>query len=224
MERKIENLFLIFWSRSCWISFFCCRFTCAFCYYGVVLMTTELFGVPSDQLCGAIDKQDPETCSVQCKSLTTSDYVDLLWTTLSEFPGTWFVFLSWARYWPLITILTCVQLFFSRRYLVDDPDHRKSRQEADHGDRTRCVCFDAVHVIHLLSRVRDAFFDYSIPKSFFSPSYLEVIQISLTFCRFRRTFLTTLLITARGAVSGVFQAAYLYTPEVQDLCLIRACV
>ena len=28
-----------------------------------------------------------ETCSATCKTLSNKDYTDLLWTTLSEFPG-----------------------------------------------------------------------------------------------------------------------------------------
>ena len=28
-----------------------------------------------------------EACYVECKGLTTSDYVDLTWTTFAEFPG-----------------------------------------------------------------------------------------------------------------------------------------
>ena len=28
-----------------------------------------------------------QACSATCKSLTNKDYTDLLWTTLSEFPG-----------------------------------------------------------------------------------------------------------------------------------------
>jgi hypothetical protein len=28
-----------------------------------------------------------EPCFVQCKGLTTADYVDLTWTTFAEFPG-----------------------------------------------------------------------------------------------------------------------------------------
>lgn len=28
-----------------------------------------------------------QPCFVQCKGLTTSDYVDLTWTTFAEFPG-----------------------------------------------------------------------------------------------------------------------------------------
>lgn len=49
---------------------------CAFCYYGLVLMSTELFG-------GANKNVNPG----DCHSLSTTDYMDLLWTTLAEFPG-----------------------------------------------------------------------------------------------------------------------------------------
>lgn len=52
--------------------------TCAFCYYGLVLMTTELFETSMDHF---------GTCAADCRPLETTDYMDLLWTTLAEFPG-----------------------------------------------------------------------------------------------------------------------------------------
>merc|ERR1719273_2942838 len=57
----------------------------SFSYYGVVLMSTELFE-SSGQLC-SLDGSVGETCSAQCHPLKTSDYNHLLWTTLAEFPG-----------------------------------------------------------------------------------------------------------------------------------------
>ncbi|CAG0915694.1 unnamed protein product [Notodromas monacha] len=133
-------------------------FTCAFCYYGVVLMTTELFQVPSEQLCGAIDKMESESCSVQCKSLNHSDYIDLLWTTLAEFPGIFF------------TIMIIEKV-----------------------GRKQTMAIELVVFAFTLSM--------------------------LFVCYPGRTFLTALLFTARGAVSGVFQAAYVYTPEVYPTSL-----
>lgn len=65
------------------------RMACAFCYYGLVLMTTELFET-SSILCSDIPlpAQSLDTCAADCKQLQTTDYMDLLWTTLAEFPGT----------------------------------------------------------------------------------------------------------------------------------------
>ncbi|KAK2585179.1 hypothetical protein KPH14_008677 [Odynerus spinipes] len=59
----------------------------AFCYYGVVLMTTELFHTSSEQ-CGSWtdDEKIENTCQLECR-LRRGDYIDLLWTTLAEFPG-----------------------------------------------------------------------------------------------------------------------------------------
>ena len=57
----------------------------SFSYYGVVLMSTELFE-SSGQLC-SLDGSVEESCSAQCHPLATSDYNHLLWTTLAEFPG-----------------------------------------------------------------------------------------------------------------------------------------
>ncbi|KAI7813263.1 putative synaptic vesicle 2-related protein, partial [Triplophysa rosa] len=61
-------------------------FSNAFSYYGVVLLTTGLFqeGGACGQAKGS--KTDP-SCSLECKYLNSDDYKDLLWTTLSEFPG-----------------------------------------------------------------------------------------------------------------------------------------
>ena len=60
---------------------------CSFVYYGVVLMTTELFETPGDKVCTLLDGQLDQTCSAQCRDLDRKDYTHLLWTTLAEFPG-----------------------------------------------------------------------------------------------------------------------------------------
>lgn len=52
--------------------------SCAFCYYGLVLMSTELFGGKNRTPTPGLD---------DCHALATTDYMDLLWTTLAEFPG-----------------------------------------------------------------------------------------------------------------------------------------
>lgn len=57
------------------------RLTSAFCYYGLVLMTTELFQGSQNSA------KKIESCSADCRELSTTDYIDLLWTTLAEFPG-----------------------------------------------------------------------------------------------------------------------------------------
>uniref|UniRef100_A0A3P8VIE7 Synaptic vesicle 2-related protein n=1 Tax=Cynoglossus semilaevis TaxID=244447 RepID=A0A3P8VIE7_CYNSE len=61
-------------------------FANAFSYYGLVLLTTELF--QEGGACGTSkgNKMEPQ-CSLECKYLNSDDYKDLLWTTLSEFPG-----------------------------------------------------------------------------------------------------------------------------------------
>lgn len=76
---------------------------CAFCYYGLVLMSTELFGgsggssssrVGAATLFGAGTEDAIEAAAAagaavvdDCRPLLTTDYMDLLWTTLAEFPG-----------------------------------------------------------------------------------------------------------------------------------------
>lgn len=63
-------------------------FQCAFAYYGLVLLSTSLFQqqstVDPDGTCPA---DFTEECDMSCKTLTGDDYMDLLWVTLSEFPG-----------------------------------------------------------------------------------------------------------------------------------------
>ena len=73
---------------------------CAFCYYGMVLMSTELLAsaAAAEDEGGCLNRNpgaqgsnaDWEDCSAGCKHLTRTDYADLLWTTLAEFPGTLF--------------------------------------------------------------------------------------------------------------------------------------
>lgn len=59
---------------------------CAFCYYGLVLMSTELFGGTGFNPVNA-EAADGSGEQTDCRPLQTTDYMDLLWTTLAEFPG-----------------------------------------------------------------------------------------------------------------------------------------
>ncbi|XP_044264934.1 synaptic vesicle 2-related protein isoform X1 [Tribolium madens] len=132
---------------------------CAFCYYGLVLMTTELFET-SSILCSDIPlpSQTLDTCAADCKQLQTTDYMDLLWTTLAEFPGIF------------ITIFT-IERF-----------GRKKTMAVQFVAYAICCCF-------------------------------------LMVCSEKRVFLTVMLFLARGIIAGVFQAAYVYTPEVYPTSL-----
>ncbi|XP_077459695.1 synaptic vesicle 2-related protein-like isoform X2 [Stigmatopora argus] len=61
-------------------------FSFAFNYYGIILLTTEMF--QARDTCGATQGAKSEAiCNLECKLLTEKDYKDLLWTTLAEFPG-----------------------------------------------------------------------------------------------------------------------------------------
>lgn len=69
---------------------------CAFCYYGMVLMSTELLagaalaeeeGDCLNRNRAAGNATIRENCAAGCRVLTSADYTDLLWTTLAEFPG-----------------------------------------------------------------------------------------------------------------------------------------
>uniref|UniRef100_A0A915KSU4 Major facilitator superfamily (MFS) profile domain-containing protein n=1 Tax=Romanomermis culicivorax TaxID=13658 RepID=A0A915KSU4_ROMCU len=60
--------------------------TNAFSYYGIVLFTTELFQ-SGDECHGGGDMRVEPQCPLECRQLSTKDYMDLLWTTLAEFPA-----------------------------------------------------------------------------------------------------------------------------------------
>ncbi|GAV04097.1 hypothetical protein RvY_14429-1 [Ramazzottius varieornatus] len=60
----------------------------AFSYYGIVLMTTELFGAGDTCHVSQQAALPKPPCPLECRMLSTADYWDLLWTTVAEFPGT----------------------------------------------------------------------------------------------------------------------------------------
>ncbi|XP_031570462.1 synaptic vesicle 2-related protein-like isoform X2 [Actinia tenebrosa] len=61
-------------------------FNLAFSYYGIVLTTTELYQSYSETgKCGEKSKAGIADCG--CSLLTMRDYIDMMWTTLAEFPG-----------------------------------------------------------------------------------------------------------------------------------------
>ncbi|XP_030598810.1 synaptic vesicle 2-related protein [Archocentrus centrarchus] len=82
---RIKDLFAPQYRRTTLLLWFI-WFSNAFSYYGIVLLTTELF--QAGDLCGITRgaKIEPD-CSLECRYLTSADYKDLLWTTLAEFPG-----------------------------------------------------------------------------------------------------------------------------------------
>ncbi|ETE71635.1 Synaptic vesicle 2-related protein, partial [Ophiophagus hannah] len=127
-------------------------FSNAFSYYGLVLLTTELF--QAGDLCSLSSKRKTvkAKCSLACEFLTEKDYIDLLWTTLSEFPGV------------LVTL-----------WVIDRIGRKKT-----------------------------------MALSFLVFAFCSL----LLFLCVGRKVLTVLLFIARAFISGGFQAAYVYTPEV----------
>lgn len=116
-------------------------------------MTTELFRTSSEQ-CGAWDtSKDEGACQLECR-LRRGDYIDLLWTTLAEFPG-----------------------IFSTVFAIEKIGRRKTMA---------CQLVMFAMVICFLGRT----------------------------CLLSRAALTIAIFLARGLIAGVFQAAYVYTPEV----------
>ncbi|XP_063534120.1 synaptic vesicle 2-related protein [Cydia strobilella] len=123
--------------------------SCAFCYYGLVLMTTELFETePGGSL---------EPCAADCRPLQTTDYMDLLWTTLAEFPG----------------------------------------------------IFATIFIIEKFGR----------KKTMASQFIIFSVCVCMLIYNENRVFLTCILFLARGIIAGLFQAAYVYTPEVYPTAL-----
>ncbi|KAF5303605.1 hypothetical protein FQA39_LY09852 [Lamprigera yunnana] len=131
---------------------------CSFCYYGLVLMTTELFEGSGNCQAEQIKVVHIETCAAECKQLQTTDYMDLLWTTLAEFPG-------------IFATIVIIERFGRKRTMAVQ------------------------------------FIVYAICIMF------------LMICTENRIYLTIMLFIARGIIAGVFQAAYVYTPEVYPTSL-----
>ncbi|OXB62160.1 hypothetical protein ASZ78_015342 [Callipepla squamata] len=137
------------------VSYYIILFSNAFSYYGLVLLTTEFF--QAGDICSISNrrKEVKAKCSLTCEYLTEEDYTDLLWTTLSEFPGV------------LVTL-----------WIIDRIGRKKT-----------------------------------MALSFFIFSFCSL----LLFLCVGRNVLTVLLFIARAFISGGFQAAYVYTPEVRRL-------
>ncbi|KAJ0057321.1 hypothetical protein NL108_002276 [Boleophthalmus pectinirostris] len=82
---RVKDLFIPQYLRTTLILWFLWLAN-AFCYYGIVLLTTEMY--QDGDSCGTTQGAKAEwKCRLECNYLTTEDYKDLLWTTLAEFPG-----------------------------------------------------------------------------------------------------------------------------------------
>uniref|UniRef100_A0A182MTA6 Major facilitator superfamily (MFS) profile domain-containing protein n=1 Tax=Anopheles culicifacies TaxID=139723 RepID=A0A182MTA6_9DIPT len=132
--------------------------SCAFCYYGLVLMSTELFGGKNKTIVdgGGAGMAD-DGMTIDCQPLATTDYMDLLWTTLAEFPG----------------------------------------------------IFATIYVIERFGRKKTM----ALQFLFYAGCVLMITVTEV------RVFLTIILFMARGVIAGLFQAAYVYTPEVYPTAL-----
>lgn len=117
-------------------------------------MTTEMFDTTPEQCSGNFNETLlTDQCTENCQ-LQRGDYMDLLWTTLAEFPG-----------------------IFSTIYIIERIGRKKT------------MAFQLVM--------------FAIVVCFLSKA-----------CEVSRFMLTVGLFLARGLVAGVFQAAYVYTPEL----------
>jgi len=121
-------------------------FSCAFSYYGIVLLTTEILTDSKEGTCDANDK-----CSFNCADLDKDGYLELLWTTLAEFPGLIVTLFILEYFGRRITLASTTALFSLFAFVMPYADGKAK-----------------------------------------------------IFCLF----------AARAFISGSFQAAYVYTPEV----------
>ena len=70
-------------------------FANAFSYYGIVLLTTEMFQIGNACKATEANKQNVAPfCYLRC--LSKQDYIDLLYTTFAEFPGNIFGYVNYA--------------------------------------------------------------------------------------------------------------------------------
>ncbi|XP_072044035.1 synaptic vesicle 2-related protein-like [Amphiura filiformis] len=60
-------------------------FSMQFVYYGVILLSSELFA--KGNVCAGKEQNSTGGCLESCDSLTRADYASMIWTTLAEFPG-----------------------------------------------------------------------------------------------------------------------------------------
>ncbi|XP_070571836.1 synaptic vesicle 2-related protein-like [Ptychodera flava] len=127
-------------------------FANAFSYYGLVLMTTELFQSGTTCPGEKIDGGGQGMCYTDCRGLNTKDYIDLLWTSIAEFPG---------------LVVTFI-------------------------------------IIEKIGRKKTMAIEFLV---------FSIFTFLLCICT-TRTVLTIFLFIARAFISGAFQAAYVYTPEV----------
>ncbi|KAH8401398.1 hypothetical protein KR009_005269 [Drosophila setifemur] len=118
----------------------------AFCYYGLVLVTTEL-----------LVARNKENNPNECVTFMTADFMDLLWITLSEFPG-------------ILLTIKVIKLFGKKKTIV--------------------------------------------------LQYLVLVSCILVLMTLTSRFSTSVtLFIARGTISGIFQAIYVYTPEIYPAAL-----
>ncbi|RMX51666.1 hypothetical protein pdam_00008134 [Pocillopora damicornis] len=77
-----------------WLTFF----TSGFLYYGVVLMSAQVLQQvrPDESICD-LESLSTTTTECGCQLLTVNDYMNLLWTTVAEYPGILFTMLFMER-------------------------------------------------------------------------------------------------------------------------------
>ncbi|XP_059214395.1 synaptic vesicle 2-related protein [Centropristis striata] len=106
---RIKDLFTPQYRRTTLLLWFI-WFANAFSYYGIILLTTELFQAGHSCAVTQGAKTEP-SCSLECKYLTSGDYKDLLWTTLAEFPGVLLIIVAIERIGRKKSLALCFFMF-----------------------------------------------------------------------------------------------------------------
>uniref|UniRef100_A0A8C5D6Q4 Synaptic vesicle 2-related protein-like n=1 Tax=Gouania willdenowi TaxID=441366 RepID=A0A8C5D6Q4_GOUWI len=106
---KIKNLFNSqYWKTTILLWFIWLSNT--FSYFGIVLLTTELFRAGDSCWVTTTDKIEPR-CSLECKYSTAADYKDILYTSLAELPGLFIVVLAVDRIGRKKTMALCFFMY-----------------------------------------------------------------------------------------------------------------
>ncbi|XP_034403616.1 synaptic vesicle 2-related protein-like [Cyclopterus lumpus] len=108
-HRPIKTLFTSRYWRTT-LLLWCIWFAYAFTYYGIVLLTTELYQAGHSCEGTQGGKIEP-SCRLECKYLTIADYKDLLWTTTAEFPGILVILLVIDRIGRKKSLALCFFMF-----------------------------------------------------------------------------------------------------------------
>ena len=146
-----------------------------------------------------------------CKTLDSDDYSALLWTSVAEVPGIFFttfllVMPCLGRKMVMASGMAILTIFTGLLLICAD----------------RCVGFGCVcpgtHVVMLPEYLVDTQITYTYLNALYCTYYVidvvSGVSCVLLYSSLYRIVLTIILFVCRGIMGGVFQAMFVYTPEV----------